>query len=176
MSLASCNDFDLNCYALSEAVLGYLNWLGFLIGAIGLGVALYQIFKIRSASDAVKLSIGRLTNHVDSVNLAYLSAQIAGIIHIVQANNLALAENAFAPIKRSLRLYAKSIALDTTEEAAVNRTVARIDKQIQWGVAADPKFDAAKTKRYIDDLLSKITEWEGKSATRNKEGIIDEDD
>ncbi|MBD9445739.1 MULTISPECIES: hypothetical protein [unclassified Rhizobium] len=171
MNISVCKQYDIACLALADETLGVLGWVGFVLGVLGLGVTIWQLLKLKSASEHVKHAVDRLSAHVDSVNLAYLSAQMNTITHLVQRGDYGLAQVVFIPIKRTLRLHANSRDLDADSLDSLKRTLGKIDKQIEWGRISHPKFSQTAANRLIDDLLSEVTLWESAVSGKSRKEI-----
>ncbi|WP_411034306.1 hypothetical protein [Shinella sp. BYT-45] len=174
MKIKYCQPFDLVCYALSPEALGALTWVGFIATAIGLLIAISQIMSVKKSAEKATAAIERLSTHIDGVNLAYVSAQMNTITHLVQNQDYSLAQITFTPIKRTIRLHANSKGLDLDTLDALNRTIGKIDKQIEWGRVGHSKYSQVTANKLIDDLLSQLTLWESTASDKNRKEIQNE--
>lgn len=171
-----CQNNALHCFLVSPTSLAYLSWVSFFITFIGLVVAIWQINKVKNSADRARDTVEKLSYHVDGVNLAYINAQMGSINHLIHTGDYNLAEIAFMNIKRSIRLQAKALSIEEQGADDMKRAIGRISKQLQWGIAGSPSFDANKAKRYVDDLIGLVTDWEANVAQKSKMGIVNEND
>lgn len=174
MKWTECAAHGPLCYSISNEALGAVTWVASVLTLIGLGVAIFQSKKARSAAEATSQAVSSLQIHVDGVNLAYLSAQMNTVMHLVRKNDYEMAHILFAPIKRSLRLFANSKGLDLTATESLRRTIGKIDVQLEWGRTSHQKFSLISTNRHLDDLLSQLTQWESLTSNSRRQEIENE--
>lgn len=160
MTWAQCVPGNHFCFVTSDETLGVLAWVGTILTLVGLAVAIIQSRKAQTAAEAASGAVSKLQVHVDSVNLAYLSAQMNTVMHLVRKQDYEMAQIVFAPIKRSIRLYANANGIEELSIEALRRTMGKIDIQLEWGRTSHTKFSSMSAHKHLDDLLSRLADWE----------------
>ncbi len=172
MPISECLDGDKLCYLMSTEVLGFLNWFVSAVTITGFFFTIWQLFKIKTATQSAQSAINQIKTHVDGVNLAYVNAQINAILLLIKNNDFSVAQILFTPIKRSIRLHANEKKIDIIASEQLNRTFAKIDHHISWGAENSTKFNNNTLHRTIDELLSIVTSWESETLENNRKEVI----
>ena len=181
MVWGQCQGKGFWCYLFSIEALGVLAWIAFALTMLGIGIAIFQVRQaVKAAKDAstaaqsAERTTRQLSYHIDGVNLAYLSAQMNTIMHLIRNVECDLANVMFAPIKRSIRLYIVEKQLDKETKEALNRVIGKLETQMEWGRTSNVKFNPHNANRHVDELLSKLTEWESDTAVNNRRELSNE--
>lgn len=160
MTWIECTSKGILCYLISYETLGILAWVAAFFTLIGLLVAINQSVKARRAAESASRAAGNLQIHVDAVNLAYLSAQLNTVMHLVGKDDCELAYILFGPIKRSIRIYAYSNFGDGDIAEELRRGLGVIDSHLEWGRTGNEKFNSVNMNRRIDQILALLARWE----------------
>jgi hypothetical protein len=153
---------------LSNATVGVVTWLGTTLTVIGLALTFWQAWRARQAAESAESKVSRLRIRIDAANTAYSSAELNTFLHMVHSGDFALAQAFFSPLKRSLRLQARSDSTRADDSEALNRAIGAIDGQLEKAVAQTDQYNPARLRRAVDGILDTVSRWEAE--LRNSSG------
>ena len=171
MELEKCAEYAVGCILGSNEVLAWLSWISSIIGLGGLLIAIVQIAGLKSSAQKVEAALSKVSTHVDSVNLSNVSAQLDTVNHYIHSAQLPLASALYSPVKRSLRMYVATLALEDAELSMIKRKIAAVRKQLEWGASGDGRYKSHIAQGNIDELLALIAQWESDLAAKNRTEI-----